>query len=62
VADGEFHGRTITIISFSDDPATTDFGPFTSASVRCLLLRPLESAIDGNTVAVLLELIQVRAG
>ncbi|MCY7324783.1 MAG: aminotransferase class III-fold pyridoxal phosphate-dependent enzyme, partial [Microbacteriaceae bacterium] len=30
VADGNFHGRTTTIISFSGDAvATTDFGPFT---------------------------------
>src|SRR6516162_9995547 len=30
IAGGNFHGRTITIVSFSEDPlATADFGPFT---------------------------------
>ena len=65
VADGNFHGRTITIISFSDDAtATTDFGPFTPGfrSVPYGDAAALESAIDGNTVAVLLEPIQGEAG
>ena len=65
VADGNFHGRTITIISFSDDAtATTDFGPFTPGfrSVPYGDAAALEAAIDGNTVAVLLEPIQGEAG
>jgi ornithine--oxo-acid transaminase len=65
VADGNFHGRTITIISFSDDAtATTDFGPFTPGfrSVPYGDAEALEAAIDGNTVAVLLEPIQGEAG
>lgn len=65
VADGNFHGRTTTIISFSGDrAATTDFGPFTPGfrSVPYGDAAALEGAIDGNTVAVLLEPIQGEAG
>ncbi|CAI9404387.1 ornithine--oxo-acid transaminase [Aestuariimicrobium sp. T2.26MG-19.2B] len=65
VAHGNFHGRTTTIISFSDDPdAREGFGPFTPGFV----LVPhgdaaaLEAAITPNTVAVLLEPIQGEAG
>ncbi|HEV7957702.1 MAG TPA: ornithine--oxo-acid transaminase [Marisediminicola sp.] len=65
VADGNFHGRTTTIISFSDDPvATADFGPFTPGFVRVPYgnSAAVEAAIDENTVAVLLEPIQGEAG
>ncbi|MET4783012.1 ornithine--oxo-acid transaminase [Glaciihabitans sp. UYNi722] len=65
VADGNFHGRTTTIVSFSDDPtATTDFGPFTPGfrSVPYGDAAAIEAAIDENTVAVLLEPIQGEAG
>jgi ornithine--oxo-acid transaminase len=65
VADGNFHGRTITIISFSDDAAATrDFGPFTPGfrSVPYGDAAAVEAAIDDNTVAVLLEPIQGEAG
>ncbi len=65
VMDGNFHGRTTTIISFSGDPvATTDFGPFTPGfrSVPYGDAAALESAIDENTVAVLVEPIQGEAG
>jgi ornithine--oxo-acid transaminase len=65
VADGNFHGRTTTIISFSDDEqATADFGPFTPGFVRVAYgdAAALEAAIDENTVAVLLEPIQGEAG
>ncbi len=65
VADGNFHGRTITIVSFSDDPdARADFGPFTPGfrSVPYGDAAALEAAIDENTVAVLLEPIQGEAG
>jgi ornithine--oxo-acid transaminase len=65
VMTGNFHGRTTTIISFSDDPEAHDhFGPYTpgfrtapygdSAAVA--------AAIDENTVAVLLEPVQGEAG
>ncbi len=65
VMDGNFHGRTTTIVSFStDETARRFFGPFTpgftvvpygdAAAVR--------EAIDDDTVAVLLEPIQGEAG
>ena len=65
VADGNFHGRTTTIISFSNDPvATDDFGPFTPGFVSVPYgdAAALEAAIDENTVAVLIEPIQGEAG
>ncbi|MCU1481204.1 MAG: Ornithine--oxo-acid aminotransferase [Subtercola sp.] len=65
VADGNFHGRTISIVSFSDDPSARDgFGPFTPGfrSVPYGDADALAAAIDENTVAVLLEPIQGEAG
>ena len=65
VAAGNFHGRTTTIISFSDDDsARADFGPFTPGfrTVPYGDAAALEAAIDENTVAVLLEPIQGEAG
>jgi len=65
VADGNFHGRTTTIISFSNDlSSTTDFGPFTPGfrSVPYGDSEAIEAAIDANTVAVLVEPIQGEAG
>jgi ornithine--oxo-acid transaminase len=65
VADGNFHGRTTTIISFSSDPdARADFGPFTPGFVSVPYgdAAALEAAIDENTVAVLIEPIQGEAG
>ncbi|GAB3143134.1 ornithine--oxo-acid transaminase [Marisediminicola antarctica] len=65
VADGNFHGRTTTIISFSGDAvATNDFGPFTPGfiSVPYGDAEAIEAAIDENTVAVLVEPIQGEAG
>jgi ornithine--oxo-acid transaminase len=65
VAAGNFHGRTTTIVSFSDDPvARNDFGPFTPGfrSVPYGDAEALASAIDENTVAVLIEPIQGEAG
>jgi ornithine--oxo-acid transaminase len=65
VAGGNFHGRTTTIISFSDDEsARADFGPFTPGfrTVPYGDIAALEAAIDENTVAVLLEPIQGEAG
>ena len=65
VMDGNFHGRTTTIVSFSNDPvATGDFGPFTPGfrSVPYGDASALEAAIDANTVAVLIEPIQGEAG
>jgi ornithine--oxo-acid transaminase len=65
VADGNFHGRTTTIISFSSDPdARADFGPYTPGFVSVPYgdAAALEAAIDETTVAVLLEPIQGEAG
>lgn len=65
VMAGNFHGRTTTIVSFSDDPdAHTDFGPFTPGfrTVPYGDAAALEAAIDENTVAVLVEPIQGEAG
>ncbi|HEX3830180.1 MAG TPA: ornithine--oxo-acid transaminase [Sporichthyaceae bacterium] len=65
VADGNFHGRTTTIVSFSTDPvARDDFGPFTPGFriVPYGDTAALEAAIDADTVAVLLEPIQGEAG
>jgi len=65
IADGNFHGRTTTIISFSnDEQARADFGPFTPGFVSVPYgdAAALEAAIDENTVAVLIEPIQGEAG
>lgn len=65
VADGNFHGRTTTIVSFSTDPDTrNDFGPFTPGFdiVTYGDLEALESAITPATVAFLVEPIQGEAG
>ena len=65
VVDGNFHGRTTTIVSFSTDPdARADFGPYTPGFRDRALRRPdaLAAAIDDNTVAVLIEPIQGEAG
>ncbi|NLU69907.1 ornithine--oxo-acid transaminase [Streptomyces sp. HNM0574] len=65
VADGNFHGRTTTIVSFSGDPeAREGFGPFTPGfrSVPYNDLAALEAAIDETTAAVLIEPIQGEAG
>jgi ornithine--oxo-acid transaminase len=65
VFGGNFHGRTTTIVSFSDDPlARTGFGPLTPGFVPVPYGDPaaLAAAIDETTVAVLLEPIQGEAG
>ena len=65
VMGGNFHGRTTTIISFSDDPAArAGFGPYTPGFVTVPYgdAAALAEAIDENTVAVLLEPIQGEGG
>jgi ornithine--oxo-acid transaminase len=60
-----FHGRTITVISFSTEPLyRKDFGPFTPgfAIVPYGDLKALEMAIRPNTAAFLLEPIQAESG
>ena len=65
VTDNNFHGRTISIISFStDEAARGGFGPFTPGfrSVPFGDAAALADAIDDDTVAVLIEPIQGEAG
>ncbi|MBV7246528.1 ornithine--oxo-acid transaminase [Streptomyces sp. MW-W600-10] len=65
VADGNFHGRTTTIVSFStDETARAGFGPFTPGFrvVPYNDLAALESAVDETTAAVLIEPVQGEAG
>ena len=65
MAHNNFHGRTTTIISFSDDEtARRGFGPYTPGfrAVPFGDADALAAAIDDNTVAVLLEPIQGEAG
>jgi ornithine--oxo-acid transaminase len=65
VATGNFHGRTTTIISFSDDPLAHDhFGPYTPGFVMVPYgdLEALQGAITDDVVAVLLEPIQGESG
>ncbi|GAA2062642.1 ornithine--oxo-acid transaminase [Catenulispora yoronensis] len=63
--EGNFHGRTLSIVSFSTDPdARTGFGPFTPGFVTVPYgdASAIEAAITDDTVAVLLEPIQGEAG
>ena len=65
VANGNFHGRTTTVISFSTEPDYREgFGPFTPGfrAVPFGDLAAVERAITPDTVAVLVEPIQGEAG
>lgn len=66
VCDSNFHGRTTTIISFSNDPgAYNDYGPYTPGFVRIPYnnLVALEKELQDPTVAgFLVEPIQGEAG
>ncbi len=66
VCDGNFHGRTINVISFSSDPAATkNYGPFVTGyqSIPHNDLPALEKALqDENVAAFLFEPIQGEAG
>lgn len=66
VFDGNFHGRTSTVISFSSDPASKkDFGPFMPGFVSIPFNNKiaLEEALKDKWVAgVLMEPIQGEAG
>jgi ornithine--oxo-acid transaminase len=66
VCDGNFHGRTITIISASTDPdSTTAFGPYTPGFIKIPYnnIRALDDVIkDKNIAAFLVEPIQGEAG
>ena len=66
VCDNNFHGRTTTIISFSNDPVAHDnFGPYASGFIRIPYddITALEEAIREEGVAgFLVEPIQGEAG
>src|SRR5271165_3378059 len=65
VFDKNFHGRTVSVVSFSTDPvATTGFGPFTPGFKLVPFgdIEALERAITPHTAAVLMEPIQGEAG
>jgi ornithine--oxo-acid transaminase len=65
VAAGNFHGRTTTIVGFSDDPqAHDDFGPYAPGFdvVPFGDADAIAAAITDDTVAVLIEPIQGEAG
>ena len=65
VCAGNFHGRTTTIVSFSDDPEARDhYGPYTPGFVTVPYgdIDALAAAITDNTVAFLVEPIQGEAG
>ncbi len=66
VCNGNFHGRTITIISMSSDPDSyNDYGPYTPGFVNIPYndLEALENAFrDSNVAGFLVEPIQAEAG
>ena len=77
VANGNFHGRTTTIVSFSSDSSYKDgFGPFTpgfktadycgscncESIENCLSIESFEKKINKTTCAILVEPIQGEAG
>jgi len=66
VCNGNFHGRTITIISMSSDPdAYNDYGPYTPGFVNIPYndIKALEKALeDPNVAGFLVEPIQAEAG
>ena len=73
VADGNFHGRTTTIVGFSSDTSYKDgFGPFGKGFVEAKYcwsecgidesIKSFESKINKNTCAILIEPIQGEAG
>jgi len=66
VCDGNFHGRTTTIISFSNDPyARDEFGPYTPGFINIPYndLDALKEALkDPNVAGFMVEPIQGEAG
>ncbi len=67
VCENNFHGRTTTIISFSNDPvARKNFGPYTKGFIKIEYdnLAALEAALksDPNVAGFLVEPIQGEAG
>lgn len=65
VCEGNFHGRTTTIVGFSSEESYRDgFGPFTPGFVRIPFgdLDALAAAIDDDTCGFLVEPIQCESG
>ncbi len=67
VCENNFHGRTTTIISFSNDPvARTDYGPYTEGFIKIAYddLLALEKTLEANphVAGFLVEPIQGEAG
>ena len=66
VCNGNFHGRTITIVSMSSDPDSySDYGPFTPGFVNIPYndIEALEKELmNPNTAGFLVEPIQAEAG
>ncbi len=65
VCEGNFHGRTTTIVGFSSQPQyKRDFGPFAPGFKLIPYgdIEALEAAISANTVAFLFEPIQGEGG
>ncbi|MBE7441938.1 MAG: ornithine--oxo-acid transaminase [Flavobacteriales bacterium] len=66
VCEGNFHGRTTTIVSFSSDPTSyTNFGPYTPGFIKIPYndIDALEQALkDDNVAGFLVEPIQGEAG
>jgi len=66
VCDNNFHGRTTTIVSFSNDPvANQNFGPYTPGFIRIPYndLSALERIVQGENIAgFMVEPIQGEAG
>ncbi|MCI2228330.1 ornithine--oxo-acid transaminase [Polaribacter sp. MSW13] len=67
VCENNFHGRTTTIISFSNDPvARKNFGPYTKGFIKIEYdnLQALQEALESsnNIAAFLVEPIQGEAG
>ncbi|MCC6148406.1 MAG: ornithine--oxo-acid transaminase [Anaerolineaceae bacterium] len=65
VAAGNFHGRTISIVSFSTEPLyRDDFGEFTPGFVIVPYgnAQAIQNAITPNTAAIMLEPIQGEGG
>jgi ornithine--oxo-acid transaminase len=63
--DNNFHGRTISIVSFSSEAQyRDDFGPFTPGfiSVSYGDIQAVEQALNPHTAAILVEPIQGEAG
>jgi ornithine--oxo-acid transaminase len=64
-AAGNFHGRTITLVSFSTEPLYKEaFGPYTPGFVTVPYgdAKAIEQAITPRTAAILIEPIQGEAG